>query len=250
MKISVVTLCLNGSEHLAKALQSVADQDYADLEHLVIDGGSTDGSIEIVRAFADHHPSLRWWSEPDKGISDAMNHGIEYAGGDLIAFLHADDCYAGPTVLSEVAQSLVLHPEAAWLTGGIQEIDAEGELLRILPVRRYSERRLLRNNILFHPATFVRRESLELIGGFDTKLGYAMDYDMWLRLAKITQPLLLNLIVASFRVHPGSRSSAQRLKALDEEYQVRTRFLSDPFEMVLHRLYQVIRSACEKQVHR
>lgn len=246
MKISVITLCLNGAEHLAEALQSVADQNYTDLEHLVIDGESTDGSIKIIRAFADHHPSLRWWSESDNGISDAMNRGIECATGDLIAFLHADDCYVGPTVLSEVAQSLMLHPEALWLTAGIQEIDAEGQLLRVLPVRRYSERRLLRNNILFHPATFVRRETLEAIGGFDTKLGYSMDYDMWLRLAKVAPPLVLNRLVTNFRVHPGSRSSSQRLMALDEEYQVRKRFLSGPFERSLHRLYQLMRRAYEK----
>jgi GT2 family glycosyltransferase len=179
-----------------------------------------------------------------------MNRGIEYASGDLIAFLHADDCYAGPAVLSEVVQSLMLYPEAVWLTAGIQEIDAGGELLRVLSVRRYSERRLLRNNILFHPATFVRREALDLIGGFDTKLAYAMDYDMWLRLARISPPLVLERLVASFRVHSGSRSSAQRLMALDEEYQVRKRFLSGIFEQSLHRLYHVIRRAYEKHALR
>lgn len=245
MKVSVITLCLNDAEHLSEALQSVADQDYTDLEHLVIDGGSTDGSLEIVRAFADRHSSLRWWSEPDGGISDAMNRGIEYSCGDLVAFLHADDCYAVPSALSEVVKRLKSDPNVNWLTAGIREIDADGNLLRVLPARSFSDSRLLRNNTVFHPATFVCREAIELIGDFDTGLEYAMDYDMWLRLAKIGPPLLLDSIVTSFRVHPGSRSSAQRLLALEEEYKVRTRYLSGPLEILKHRLYQLLRRTYE-----
>lgn len=241
MKITVITLCLNGAEHLAEALQSVAVQDYTDIEHLVVDGGSTDASLEIIRDFSERNPSLRWWSEPDEGISDAMNRGLASATGDLIAYLHADDYYAGPTVLTEVIGALRSHPKALWLTAGIQEVNVDGRLLRILPARRYSRRRLLRNNTLFHPATFVRREALESIGGFDQELHYAMDYDLWLRLAQISGPLVHKKIVTSFRVHPGSRSSAQRLKALDEEYLVRQRFLSGPFERWLHQFYERLR---------
>jgi glycosyltransferase involved in cell wall biosynthesis len=246
MKVSVITICLNGAEYLAEALQSVADQDYADLEHLVIDGGSTDGSLAIVREFADQHPSLRWWSEKDHGISDAMNRGIEYASGDLVAFLHADDLFASPTVLSEVVEAFSSHPKALWLTAGLQEVDAEGAPMRTLPARHFSEHRLLRNNILFHPATFVRRETLKEVGGFDTALKYAMDYDLWLRLAKLSPPLTLDRIVAKFRVHSGSRSTAERLMALDEEYQVRRRFLSGPFEKLLHWGYQILRRGYER----
>jgi len=247
VKISVITLCLNGADHLGEALQSVADQDYTELEHLVIDGGSTDGSLEIIRSFADEHPTLRWWSEPDKGISDAMNRGIGFATGELVAFLHSDDCYAGPTVLSEVIESLKANPDAVWLTAGIREIGADGQLLRELPVRRYSARRLLRNNILFHPATFVLKETLEAVGGFDNSLRFAMDYDLWLRLARVFPPLVLDRIVTSFRVHLGSRSSSQSMKALEEEYLIRMHYLSGCFSRLWHRIYQVLRRALNPQ---
>ncbi|HKJ63072.1 MAG TPA: hypothetical protein VKA94_13950, partial [Hyphomicrobiales bacterium] len=132
-----------------------------------------------------------------------------------------------------------------WLTAGIREIAADGRIVRDLPVRRYSWSRLLRNNTLFHPATFVRRETLTSIGGFDPELHYAMDYDLWLRLAQLAPPLVLGKIVTNFRVHPGSRSTAQRLKALDEEYLVRQRYLSGPLERWLSRFYQITRRTCE-----
>lgn len=246
MKISVVTICLNGEEHLAEALQSVVDQDFGHLECLVIDGGSRDGSVAIIRDFAVKCPALRWWSEPDNGISDAMNLGLERATGEWVAFLHADDSYIGPSVLSEVARIIKAHPKACWLTAGIREVDAKGQLVRNLAVRRYSRSRLLRNNILYHPATFVRRQTLMGLGGFDTSLQYAMDYDLWLRLANIAPPVVIDKILTNFRVHPGSRSSAQRLMALDEEYQVRTRYLEGPYEILLHRVYQKLRRALEK----
>ncbi|PLX83450.1 MAG: glycosyltransferase [Desulfuromonas sp.] len=246
MKVTVVTLCLNEVDFLSGALQSVADQDHDDLEHLVIDGGSTDGSVEIVRRFAERNPRLRWWSGQDEGISAAMNRGLHFATGELIAFLHADDCYAGPQSVSEVVRAFQDHPGAVWLTAGIREISADDRVLRVLPVRRYSRRRLLRNNIVFHPSTFVRRDVLDSLGGFDTELKYAMDYDLWLRLARIARPVVLEKIVACFRVHPGSLSTVQRINALDEEYTVRKRFLPGNLARFFHWFYQVIRRTQEK----
>jgi len=244
MRISVITPCLNSVAYLAETLASVARQDWHEIEHLILDGGSTDGSVDMIRAFAAGHPAVRWWSEPDNGIGDAMNRGAARAKGDLVAFLHADDCYPGPSVLSTVVARMATVPDAVWLTGGLREIDGQGNLLRELSVRRYSYHRLLRNNIVFHPATFVNRNALLTAGGFDTGLRYAMDYDLWLRLGAVSPPVTLDCVLACFRVHSGSRSTRNRLAALEEEYQVRQRFLTGQWQRGLHSCYQILRRAC------
>lgn len=245
MKITVVTICLNPGAYLSEAVRSVLAQDYRDLEYLIIDGGSTDGSIDRIKAFAAQDDRVRWWSEPDGGISQAMNRGLERASGDVVAFLHADDFYPDSAVLARVAGRFSGAPGIGWLTGGLCEVDEAGAVIRTLPARRFSRRRLLRNNILFHPATFVRRELLKAVGGFDETLHYAMDYDLWLRLAGQTAPVTLPQAIACFRVHPASRSSARRLAALDEEYLVRKHYLHGPLQRCGHACWQKLRRSYE-----
>lgn len=238
MMISVVTICLNAARFLPEQLESVARQSWRELEHIVIDGGSCDGSLEILRAAAARDSRLRWSSGPDDGISDAMNKGLALAAGDVVAFLHADDLYPDSRVLEQVAAAFAAHPEADWVTGGINHIDGGGRLLRSISPRRWSFRRLLRGNILFHPATFVRREALELAGGFDPSLRYTMDYDLWLRLGRRAAPCLLDLPLASFRVHAGSISVRQVDAAFLEEFRVRCRYLEGkPLQKALHLLF-------------
>jgi GT2 family glycosyltransferase len=160
------------------------------------------------------------------------------AKGEVIAFLHADDRYAHENVLADVAACFSAEGiEAGWLSGGMREIDLHGVLLRILPVRRFSYRRLLRNNIIMHPATFVRREAFHDCGHFDAALTYAMDYDLWLRLGKISPPLLLDDILTDFRVHSGSLSSRESLKALEESYRIRKKYVKGSWALLGHALY-------------
>lgn len=241
MRVSVVTICKNPGSHLAEALASVLRQDYADFEYLVIDGGSTDSTLAVLRAAAARDARLIWHSGPDAGIADAMNRGVERAHGDIVAFLHADDRYPASDVLQQVALAFTMNPQALWLTGGIREIDENGRLLRELPVHSFSYRRLLRNNILFHPATFVRREAFAEVGSFDTGLLYAMDYDLWLRLGRLSPPVAIDRVLAEFRVHPGSLSSMSRREVLEEEYQVRRRYARGWFGRLGHACYQSLR---------
>lgn len=246
MKISVITICLNCREHIGQALASVQEQDYLDLEQIVVDGGSTDGTLEVIREFATRTVGLHWVSGLDAGISDAMNKGLKLATGDIVGFLHADDFYPDKGVVSAVVEKFAKSSGAVWITGGLLEVDSNGRVIRTLPVRRFSRRRLLRNNIIYHPATFVRRESLAREGGFDESLRYAMDYDLWLKLSIHSDPVLLNKELACFRVHNGSISSANRLDALKEEYLVRKRRIKGPVEFLFHNLYQKYRLFIEK----
>jgi GT2 family glycosyltransferase len=170
-----------------------------------------------------------------------MNKGLSLATGEVVAFLHADDSYSAPDALSCAVAALDANPARVWVTGGICEMADAGTLLRRISVRRFSSRRLLRNNIILHPATFVRREAIQWVGGFDPFLRYAMDYDLWLRLAALGPPVGINRILANFRVHEGSLSSANRVAALSEEYQVRRRYLRGPVARAGHACYHLWR---------
>lgn len=225
MTISVVTICLNGQDYLAQTLESVRIQDCVGVEQIVVDGGSTDGSIEIIRKAAKLSDSFKWLSEPDQGISDAMNKGLAMASGDIVAFLHADDFYPDKEVLRRVTQAFDSNPEAIWLTGGLLMVDKKGQTLQEFQVRNYSFNRLVRSNIIFHPSTFIRSSALRAVGGFRRELRYAMDFDLWLRLGELMSPLLIGRALSCFRVHPGSLSSVEADAAFAEEQQVRLDYL-------------------------
>jgi len=237
MRFSVVTVCLNPGRYLEETIKSVLGQDAAELDYCLIDGGSTDGTLDTLRHFAAADPRIRWSSAPDAGIADAMNRGVSCCQGEIVAFLHADDRYPDRTVLGDVRDGFAKAPHALWLTGAIREIDARGKVVCERPARAFSYRRLLRNNIIYHPATFVRREAFDRVGRFDTDLRYAMDYDLWLRLGKISPPITAGRVLAEFRIHAGSLSTAHRQAAIDEEYQVRLRYVRSTIGRLAHALY-------------
>jgi glycosyltransferase involved in cell wall biosynthesis len=224
MKITIVTVNLNGNRFLAQAIDSVLRQDYPELEHIIIDGGSTDGSIVTIEKAASRDHRISWTSGPDQGIADAMNRGIDLASGDVIGFLHSDDCYPSSDVITAVAAGFEENTDAVWLTGGVDYINAQGHCFRRFPVRSYSHNRLIRSNQLFHPATFVRTDILRQ-NQFDQDLKLAMDYDLWLRIGSLSAPVLLNRSLACFRVHDGSCSVRHADAALVEEYAIRRRYL-------------------------
>jgi glycosyltransferase involved in cell wall biosynthesis len=241
VKFSIITICLNAEDYIAETMASIVGQDYDDLEYIIVDGGSKDGSLEKISSLAQHDNRVAWTSGNDQGISDAMNKGLSMATGDVVAFLHADDSYAATDVISEVTQAFAKNAGSCWVTGGINETDARGVQVRTVHVRRFSRRRLLRNNIILHPATFVRRKAIEQVGGFDPSLRYAMDYDLWLRLASLGPPVELNRTLTNFRVHAHSCSSANRAAALREEYQIRRKYLCGPVSRAGHALYHIWR---------
>jgi len=214
---SIITITLNSGKYLQKTIESVLAQDYSSRELLIVDGGSTDNTIEIIKSYGD---SVRWISRKDRGISDAMNRGIKMAKGSIISHLHSDDIYR-PHTLSHVFSLFCSQPEVMWICGGGEYIDQNGTRIKRIKPRKYSYRELKRLNILFHPSVFIRRAVFDRVGFFDLNLKYTMDYDMWLRIGKDFEPLQTDEILACFRVHSGSISSAENLKAFDEECRVR-----------------------------
>jgi len=205
---TIVTPCLNAAATLPLALESVCGQDYpGDVEHVVVDGGSTDGTLEILES-----TGVRYVSEPDRGLSDAVNKGIRMARGEVIGWLNADDTYL-PGALARVGEALASCPEALWATGPCLIVDADGAEIRRavtryknLFLRRYSYRLHLVQNFVSCPSTFVRREAFDRIGVLDERFRYSMDYDLWLRLGRLQAPLVLDRPLAAFRMAEGSLS--------------------------------------------
>lgn len=205
---SIVTPCLNAVKTLEATLESVGAQDYPLVEHIVVDGGSTDGTLEILR----RHPDVRWVSEPDEGLSDAVNKGIAMATGDVIGWLNADDVYR-PGALAAVAKAFEDQPSAEWAFGRCGIIDAGGDEIRSgvtayknFFLKRYSFGLHLTHNFVSAPATFVKRSAFDQVGLFDKRFKYSMDYDVWLRLGRRGRPVFIDAELASFRMAEGSLS--------------------------------------------
>ena len=208
MRITVVTPSLNGEATIGRALRSVAEQDHPDVEHVVVDGGSTDGTVELL----ERAPGVRFVSEPDRGLSDAMNKGIAMATGDVVGWLNADDFYL-PGALAEAARAFEEHPDAEWVTGLCLIVDQDEREIR-KPItaykrallRHYSLPSLLIQNFIAAPATFVRTGALREVGGYDERFRYSMDYDVWLKLARRGDPVVIDRPLTAFRMAEGSLS--------------------------------------------
>lgn len=178
--ISVITVCYNSAATIAQALQSVADQDWPHTEHIVIDGASTDGTMEVVERFRSHLSVVV--SEPDKGIYDAMNKGLARAKGDIICFLNADDQYATRTVLRDVAHFMHQHRLDAMVADvGFFQASDPTRMVRRYRSDRFSPQRLAWGWMPAHPGLFLSRTVVERVGQFKTDYRIAGDYEYVVR---------------------------------------------------------------------
>lgn len=234
--ISIVTPCLNASATITKALDSVAQQGHP-VEHIVVDGGSTDGTIELVAQRAD----VTWISEPDSGLSDAVNKGIALASGDLIGWLNADDWYL-PGAFDAVLSAAHTRPEAPWITGQCVIVDEDGKEIRRgvsryknFWLRHYSFSRYLTNNFISCPATFIRSEAYRSAGGYDLDHQYSMDYDMFLRVARLGDPAIVHRPLATFSMVEGTKSMSGFETQFREHFQIaRTRGEGHPVSVAIN----------------
>lgn len=240
MKISVITCTYDSERHLRQCVASVLCQNYRDIEYIFVDGGSTDKTLEIIRSTPINYKLVEGINT---GISAAMNAGLRAATGDVIAHLHSDDYYLNEHVLSLVAETL-RESGRDWLFGRIM-LDRDGKLEPepyLAPA--YSYKRLLKGNFIPHPATFVKKALFEKAGYFSENIKYAMDYDMWLRLGKLSEPLQLSESLTAFRLHDGSLTSANQLAALQDDFNVRMRHVGwAPVDLIYHVAHYVVRKA-------
>lgn len=236
-KISIVTPSFNQGQFIKETIESVLSQNYPNLEYWVIDGGSTDETVAILKSYGK---KIKWLSEKDAGQTDALNKGFARCTGEIFAYLNSDDCFL-PGALQTVGKYFATHPGAEWLTGDYTIIDAQGNEIQQY-VRRYKQ--VLRAfptafvqgiaNGIAQPSTFWRSSLAQKIGPFDATLRYCMDYDYWQRAFQETELVVLPEKLSQFRIHAQSKGGAQFAEQFAEESLVLSRYNHDTIAEILH----------------
>ena len=197
MTISIITVCYNAAATIRHAVDSVLAQKGVDLQYIVVDGASTDGTTDILREYGNRISVLI--SEPDKGLYDAMNKGLKQATGDVIGILNADDFYAHDEVLAHVAQQMAAETSDACFADLVYVAEPDlGKVVRFYPGKGFQPRKMLSGNMPPHPTFFVSRKFYEEYGGFDTSFRISADFELMVRyflVAKGTWTYLPEVIV-------------------------------------------------------
>jgi glycosyltransferase involved in cell wall biosynthesis len=201
---------------LEQAIRSVLAQDYPHLEYLVMDGGSTDGTLDILRR---HQGRLRWESRPDRGQADAINRGFLQSRGSIFAFLCADDAYL-PGAVRTAVRRLLANPGCAGIYGEGHLIDEQGAILGRYPTREFDPELLRTECFICQPAAFLRREVFAEVGMLDPELHFALDFDLWIRISQRYPLLKLGDYLALSRMHRGSKTFRCRVRVCQERIQV------------------------------
>jgi glycosyltransferase involved in cell wall biosynthesis len=202
--VSILTPSFNQASFLEQTIQSVLFQDYPNLEYIIVDGGSTDGSVEIIKQYAD---KLAWWvSESDQGQTDAINKGFAHANGEIFAWLNSDDTYL-PGAISQAVEFLLAHHGVALVYADANLIDDYGNIIGRFPSRQTDLSRLLRGFVhIPQQTTFFWSRFWKQVCPLDPSFHFAMDYDLWVRLSKLAPLVYVPRLWANFRLHSEVKS--------------------------------------------
>ena len=213
MKVSIITPSFNQGQFIERTLQSVARQKGAEIEHFVIDGGSTDTTLEILKLYS---PLIRWVSENDKGQANAVNKGIMASDGEIIGWLNSDDIYY-PGAIAHVVDFFQRNPEVDLVYGMADHIDIIDHPFEQYPTEPWNFMRLKKICFICQPACFFRRRVVDIHGMLDESLHYCMDYESWLRLGKAGMcfAYLLEKLAGS-RLYKENKTMDSRLKVHGE----------------------------------
>ena len=203
--VSIVTPSYNQAQFLEFTIQSVLNQDYANLEYIIVDGGSTDGSINIIRKYEDKLAA--WINEPDQGQSETINKGFGLARGEILAWLNSDDLYY-PWAVTEAVDMLLSAPPIGMVYGDTDLIDENGQIRGKFNAQQTSYQRLMRGGVFIpQPAAFWRAELWNQVGPLDPSFYFAMDYDLWVRFSKVAEIRYIPSLWASFRIHSAGKTT-------------------------------------------
>lgn len=248
LKISIIIPTLNQAQFITKTIDSVLLQKYPNLEIIVLDGGSTDDTMAILRKYSN---KIKWYCEKDKGQTNALNKGFKMATGDILGYVNSDDLYF-PNTFIKVSDFFNNNKDIMWTTGLCEVIDDtntkissgivkwKNYCLKIQFSQKWQFNLLLTLNFISQPATFWRRNVWQKIGQFDESLKYTMDYDYWLRILQIYPLGIIDSYLASFRMHTRSKTTKFKSEQLDEGYKVMQKYTNSVTAKILHRFHDYV----------
>jgi glycosyltransferase involved in cell wall biosynthesis len=215
--VSIITPSFNQAKYLEDTIQSVLGQDYANLEYILVDGGSTDASVDIIRKYDDR---LAWWvSERDNGQAEAINKGLSRATGEIVAWLNSDDTYL-PGAISTVVRVFEENPDVALVYGNMLAVNENGETINILCYDQLNLEDLLCFQIIGQPAVFFRRDALEKAGFLDPTYHFLLDHHFWLRIAMQGRILHVDQTWAAARYHAEAKNRARAAEFGHEAFRI------------------------------
>ncbi|MEW6504663.1 MAG: glycosyltransferase family 2 protein [Chloroflexota bacterium] len=231
MLVSIITPSYNQARYLEETMRSVLEQDYPHIEYIVVDGGSTDGSREIIEKYADR---LAWWvSEKDRGQTEAINKGFGRARGEVLAWLNSDDTYQ-PGAVREAVEFLQQNPQVGLVYGDANYIDEHGRVIGRFPAAQTDYRRLRQGYVhIPQQAAFFRADLWRKVGPLDESFYFAMDYDLWVRLAREAPIVYHPRLWANFRLHSDAKTIAADDRCWPEMLRVHYRDGGSPFSMIV-----------------
>lgn len=235
MLISIVTPSYNQADYLEQTIRSVLAQDYPDIEYLIVDGGSTDGTLDIIKKYEDR---LAWWvSEKDQGQTDAINKGFGRAKGEVLAWINSDDTYE-PGAVRAAVEYLRAHPEVGMVYGDCNFINESGRVIGKFNAAQTSYR-LLRQGYAHIPqqTMFFRTELWRQVGPLDPSFYFAMDYDLWTRLAARTEIKYVPQTWANFRLHTSGKTILADDRCWPEMLRVHYRDGGSFFSVIVAKYY-------------
>jgi glycosyltransferase involved in cell wall biosynthesis len=220
--VSIITPSYNQGKFIEDAILSVKNQDYPNVEHIIVDGGSTDNTLKILKKYEGTY-NLRWISEPDEGQSDAINKGVRMSNGEIIGWLNSDDVYFDKHVVSRIVEEFYRHQDVDLIHGDSLIIGEDNSIIQVVGHLSHIEYdQILVSNQISAPATFIRKKEDIIL---DKNLHYAMDYELWVRLMKNNMKFKhVDDIVACPRNHPSAKTTAQRDKLYAEMKKVQKRY--------------------------
>jgi len=204
-RVSIITPSFNQAGFLEQTIQSVFSQNYPNLEYWIMDGGSTDGSVDIIKKYA--HRLAGWVSEKDRGQADAINKGFARATGEVIAWINSDDYYL-PGAIARAVAELQKHPGCSLVYSDVVSVDGAGQPFNVMTYDHWGLDELLQFNILGQPGVFMRRSVLEQSGTLDLSYTYLLDHHLWLRVAQVAPVHYVPEQWAAARFHAGAKNVA------------------------------------------
>lgn len=238
-KITIITPSFNQGKFIEQTIKSVVTQNYPRIEYLIMDGGSTDNTIKIIKKYAKKFPKIiKWQSKKDNGQVDGINKGLKKATGDIIAYINSDDYYL-PRTFIKVANYFQSHRKCLWVVGNCRVTERKLRWTFTLkhkwPIQS-SKKALKIFNTINQPSTFLSKRLVKRVGLFNTKYSYAFDYDYWLRCSHIKLPDRIYSDLAVFRVHKSSKGNSFFEKQFDEDLDIIFQNTSENKIKTLHKI--------------